>query len=195
MQARVLYSLKNVQTKLISALPACKQLTEAKKSRVFVSMRRRIGGVLCLSIAQVASGHKRFPPTGSCVRPGMDGTIASSGHRLYMMSQDLAFVEQRLIRAMAESQWDQSLTHALNKLRELREMVAAIQAMHTEVTSVWSSITAAARDQACCLRYIRTLKTAAEASESCTHPSEGLSAAGKEFSRSFCSKDFTVNAE
>ncbi|OEH76841.1 hypothetical protein cyc_02076 [Cyclospora cayetanensis] len=125
----------------------------------------------------------------------MDGTIASSGHRLYMMSQDLAFVEQRLIRAMAESQWDQSLTHALNKLRELREMVAAIQAMHTEVTSVWSSITAAARDQACCLRYIRTLKTAAEASESCTHPSEGLSAAGKEFSRSFCSKDFTVNAE
>lgn len=47
------------------------------------------------------------------------------------MSQDLAFVEQQLIRAMAEPQMDQSLSHTLGRLRELRGVVASILARHT----------------------------------------------------------------
>lgn len=50
--------------------------------------------------------------------------------QLDTMSQDLAFVEERLIRAMGRPQVDQSLAQTLNRLRELREMVAVIQAKH-----------------------------------------------------------------
>ncbi|CDI82607.1 hypothetical protein, conserved [Eimeria acervulina] len=60
--------------------------------------------------------------------------------QLHTMSQDLAFVEQQLIRAMAEPQMDQSLSHTLGRLRELRGVVASILARHTavaEANGVW----------------------------------------------------------
>lgn len=50
--------------------------------------------------------------------------------QLEAMSQDLAFVEERLVRAMAGPQVDQSLGNTLDRLRELRGLVAGIKAKH-----------------------------------------------------------------
>lgn len=122
----------------------------------------------------------------------MDHSIVSYGHRIDTLFQDLAFVEERLTRAMAEPHVDKSLVQSLDRLRKLRGMVAGIQAKHQEVTSAWSNIAAAASGQACCLHYLRTLRAVAEANGSLPHESDGLETA-EDFAQKFWANDFTGN--
>ncbi|KAL8425696.1 hypothetical protein Efla_003074 [Eimeria flavescens] len=96
----------------------------------------------------------------------MEPYTAFHGNRLDTISQDLAFVEERLVRAMKRPDVDHSLGTTLDRLRELRGMVAVIQAKHAEVASAWISAAAAARGQACCLHYLRMLGAASKASRS-----------------------------
>ncbi|KAL8273880.1 hypothetical protein Esti_002203 [Eimeria stiedai] len=72
-------------------------------------------------------------------------TFRQKTNKLDTISADLAFVEERLVRAMADPHLDTSLGPTLDRLRELREMVAAIQAKHAEVTFAWTKAAAAAR--------------------------------------------------
>ncbi|CDJ40261.1 hypothetical protein, conserved [Eimeria tenella] len=120
--------------------------------------------------------------------------IASHERSLHTMSQDLAFVEERLVRALQKPQMDHSLTQTLDRLRALREMVAAIQAKHSEVTSLWDSIAAAARSQACCLQYLQTLQAVAEANGCSQQQPEELCASAEEFAKYFWSRDFSMDS-
>ncbi|KAL8451559.1 hypothetical protein Emed_002008 [Eimeria media] len=110
----------------------------------------------------------------------MEGYAESQGSRFDTISADLAFVEERLVRFMAEPHLDTSLGPTLDRLRELREMVAAIQAKHTEVTFAWTRAAAAARGQACCLHYLKMLRAAAATAESWPHSHEPVQAEGTE---------------
>ncbi|CDJ63988.1 hypothetical protein, conserved [Eimeria necatrix] len=120
-------------------------------------------------------------------------SLSSSG-RLHTMSQDLAFVEERLVRALQKPQMDHSLTQTLDRLRALREMVAAIQAKHSEVTSLWDSIAAAARSQACCLQYLQTLQAVAEANGCLQQQPEGLCASAEEFAKYLWPREFSMDS-
>lgn len=106
------------------------------------------------------------------------------------MCDDLALVEERLVRAMQEPRVNQALVHTLQRLRLLRGMVAGIKATHAEVASSWSNIAAAARGQTCCLNFLKRLQAVATANEgSWPFEAEGLDAAGEEFSRQFWASD------